>query len=398
MNSYSIQNSISPFQFLARNTQRFNHALVSDNTGIQKIAPDQNQPAVNNSPEKIIENQIIQGIQKSIGADSLSPANTNHTDFSPDKVADRILAFVNKTIGQLKNSDPNFDQDKFLSQVKQGIDTGFSDARDALNSVGLLKGQIKENLDVTYTKIQDGLSKFDLFNQTSASSVSELQGFSAQLKQSAEIEVVTKEGDVIKIRLNQSASVDQSGGNIQQNGISASAFQSNSEKNANFSVTVDGNLNENEQKSLRNLLSQMDQVGQDFFSGNTKSALNHVQQIGLDTQQIASFSMSLTMEKSVQAVAAYQQVRFPEQKIDPEQIKQAVDFFSHARDLLKTAQSALDPFENQMLAFTDLFNAVQQIGIQNNIDPNTSVTDSSLQQIIKPLGESVLQNEKPISA
>ena len=397
MNSHSIHNSISPFQFLARNTQRFNHALVSDNTGIQQLAPYQNQPALNSSPEKIIENQIIRGIQKAIDADNLSSANTNNTDFSPDKVADRILAFVNKTIGHLKNSDPNFDQDKFLSLVKQGIDTGFSDAHNALNSVGLLKGQIKENLDVTYTKIQDGLSKIDLSNQASSSSVSELQGFSAQLKQTAEIEVVTKEGDVIKIRLNQSALVDQSGANIQQNGISASAFQSNSENNANFSVTVNGNLNENEQKSLKNLLSQMDQVGQDFFSGNTKAALNHVQQIGLDTQQIASFSMSLTMEKSIQAVATYQQVRLPEQKIDPEKIKQAIDFFSHARDLLKTAQSALDPFENQMLAFTELFNAVQQVGIQNSIDPNTPATNSSLQQIIKPLGESVLQNEKMIS-
>lgn len=396
MNTHSIHTSISPFQFLARNTKQFNHDRVTENKGIQQSLPEANQPALSSRPDKIVENHVVHGIQKAIGADSVSSAKIDDTDFSPEKVADRILAFVNKAAGQLKNSDPNFDQDMFLSQIKQGIETGFSQARDALDSLGLLNGQIKQNLDTTYSKIQDGLSKLDLTDQVLASPVSQLQGFSAQVKQAAEIEVVTREGDVIKIRLNQSASVDQVGVAIQQDGASASVFQSNSESSSGFSVTVDGNLNEDEQKSLKKLLNQMDKVGQDFFKGNIQAAFSHVQQIGLDTQQISSFSMSLSMEKSIQAVAAYQQVSSPDQNIDPEQIKQAVDFFSHARDLLKTAQSALAPFDNPMLAFSDLFNAVQQVGIEQNIDPKTTTANSSLQQITKPLAEAVLQTEKPV--
>ncbi len=263
-----------------------------------------------------------------------------------------------------------------------------------MDHLGALNGQTKQNLDDTYSKIQEGLSKLESADQTTSSSLTQLQGFSAQINQAAQIEIITKEGDVIKIRLAQSASVDNSAASSEQNGTSVSAFQSNTASSSSFSVTVDGNLNEDEQNSLKKLLNQMDKVGQDFFNGNIQSAFKHAQHIGLDTQQIASFSMNLSMEKSVQAVAAYQQAGLPDQKIEPAQIKQAADFFSQARDLLKTAQSALEPFENPKLAFNDLFNAVQKVGIEKNTE--TTADTLPLQHIIQPLAEAVLQNVKTI--
>ncbi len=397
MNIHSIHTPTLPFQFLARQANQFNHDLATENRGSQRSRPDINQPALTGRHEKIVENQLVNGIQKALGgADSVSLTKLDASDFTPEKVADRILAFVNKAAGQLKNADPNFDQDKFFSQVKQGIETGFSEARDALDHLGVLNGQIKQNLDDTYSKIQEGLSKLESADQASSSSVTQVQGFSAQSSQAAQIEIVTKEGDVIKIQLDQSASVNNTAVSSEQNGTSISAFQSNSDSTSNFSVTVDGNLNEDEKKSLKNLLSQMDKVGQDFFSGNIQSAFKHAQHIGLDTQQIASFSMNLSMEKSVQAVAAYQQVSLPDQKIEPAQIKQAADFFSQARDLLKTAQSALEPFEKPILAFNDLFIAVQQLGIEKNTSAKTPEDTLPLQHIIQPLAEAVLQNDKTV--
>ncbi|MFI3186644.1 MAG: DUF5610 domain-containing protein [Methylococcaceae bacterium] len=394
MNIHSIHTSTSPFQFLARQANQLNHDRVTENKGAQRFSPEINQPALTNRHEKIIENQLINGIQKVLGADSISLTKLDVSDFTPEKVADRILAFVNKAAGQLKNADPNFDQDTFFSQVKQGIETGFSQARDALDHLGVLNGQTKQNLDDTYSKIQEGLSKLESADQTTSSSLTQVQGFSAQINQAAQIEIITKEGDVIKIRLAQSASVDKSAASSEQNGTSVSAFQSNAASSSSFSVTVDGNLNEGEQNSLKKLLNQMDKVGQDFFNGNIQSAFKHAQHIGLDTQQIASFSMNLSMEKSIQAVAAYQQVGLPDQKIEPAQIKQAADFFSQARDLLKTAQSALEPFENPKLAFNDLFNAVQQVGIEKNTETTADILP--LQHIIQPLTEAVFQNVKTI--
>ncbi len=232
----------------------------------------------------------------------------------------------------------------------------------------------------------------------STAPVTQLQGISAQINQSAEVEIVTKEGDVVKIRLAQSASNSQSSVNIQKDGLTANAFQSSSESSSKFSISVDGNLNEDEQNAVKKLLKQIDSVGQDFFNGNVQDAFNHAQKIGLDSEQLASFSVDLSFDKSVQAVSAYQQTALPDQQVEPDKIKQAADFFGQARDLLKTAQSALQPFENPLSAFNTLFDAVTQLGTDQNSGAKPADNSQTLQKIINPISESVLGNEKPVSA
>jgi len=396
MNTNSIRTAISPFLFSTRNGNQFNrlHTAQTPNNAPSKLEKDQSSFVKN--PGKIAENQVLSGLQKAIGSDDNAVVEADDTEFNPEKLADKILKFVKKTYGQLQHDDPNFDKDKFFSQIKQGLETGFSDAKEALGKLGLLAGQTQQDIDAAYTKIQDGLTKLESKAQAPVASTAELQGFSAQISQSADVEIVTKEGDVVKIRLAQSAANSQSAVNIQQDGQTASAFQISSESSSNFSVTVDGNLNEDEQKALKKLLKDMDSVGKDFFNGNVKDAFNHAKQIGLDNEQIASFSMSLSMEKSVQAVAAYQQISLPDQKVDSGKLKQAADFFNQARELLQTAKSALKPFENPLSAFNALFEGATELGATNP-QPKPVEGESSLQQIVKPLSQSILGTDSAAS-
>jgi len=396
MNTNSIRTAISPFLFSTRNANQFNrlHTAQTPNNAPFKLEKD--QPSWVKNPEKIAEKQVLSGLKKAIGADDNAVVKADDTEFNPEKLADKILKFVKKTYGQLQHDDPDFDKAKFFSQIKQGLETGFSDAKEALGKLGLLAGQTQQNIDAAYAKIQGGLSKLESKAQAPVASSAELQGFSAQISQSADVEIVTKEGDVVKIRLAQSASNSQSAVNIQQDGQTASAFQISSESSSNFSVTVDGNLNEDEQKALKKLLKDMDSVGKDFFNGNVKDAFNHVKQIGLDNEQIASFSMSLSMEKSVQAVAAYQQISLPDQKVDSGKLKQAADFFTQADELLKTAKSALKPFENPLSAFNALFDGVVELGATTP-QPKPAEGEPSLQQIVKPLSQSILGTDSAAS-
>jgi len=386
MNTQSVHSSVSPLQCLTQKFSPFNR--ISDS--------EINQPSFNHKPQKIVENQLARGIEKAMGADKILPSRSADTEFHPDKVADNILAFVNQTYGKLQNTVPDFDKAGFFSQIKQGIETGFSEARDALEQLGLLHGSLKDGLDAAYAKIQKSLSKLEAGNPPSAASITNLQGFSAQIKESAEIQIVTKQGDIVKIRLAQAASNRQSAATIEQNGITANSLRNHSESSSDFSVSIEGNLNEDEQKSLNNLLKQMEEVGQNFFNGDIGTAFDHAQKIGLDTEHLAGFSMSLSMEKSIQAVAAYQQAGFPDQQIEPDKLKQAADFFSQARELLKSAESALVPFENPLAAFNVLFDAVNQMGKDQKPEQKPAEGIALLQQIIKPLGESLLENGKAV--
>jgi hypothetical protein len=65
--------------------------------------------------------------------------------------------------------------------------------------------------------------------------------------------------------------------------------------------------------------------------------------------------------------------------------------------LLKSAQSALQPFQDPLSAFSDLFAAVNQLGTTTDTaDPKPAESPSTLQQLIKPLGETVLGTDQPV--
>lgn len=131
----------------------------------------------------------------------------------------------------------------------------------------------------------------------------------------------TREGDVVTISFSQSSSSSRSALQVQQGDSSLQAFQESDSENSGFSISIEGNLNRDEQKSLQKLMKKMHKVSNAFFHGNGKAALKHALKLGFNDQQIAGFSMDLSMQKSVQAVAAYQQTSVPQQNVQPDLLR-----------------------------------------------------------------------------
>lgn len=344
--------------------------------------------------QKIVDNKLIYALEKVVGSENVSISALNPDDYTPENVADRVLGFVNQAMGKLENTQPNYDKAAFLSAVSKGIDEGFADAREFLQGLGALEGQIEEDIDTTYSLIQDGLAKLDGSQLKSASASMELQSFSAQMSRSAQVEVRTKEGDIIKIALDHSAASSRSDFNLSQEGVNISGYQSSLSSSSNMNIEIEGDLNSDETKELKHLLEQMDTVGKDFFSGNTQSAFDHAGKIGLKGNSIASFSMNLDMTKSVQAVAAYQQASIPDQNVQPDHIKQVSDFFNRAQDLLETAKSALTPFEDPMVSFQDLFAAVNQANTSAQETEKVMAPEQAMSEMIMPLSQAIFTNDQ----
>ena len=54
--------------------------------------------------------------------------------------------------------------DKFVQVIGGGIQTGFTEAREILDGLGVLEGDIETNIDKTYSIIQEELAAFrDLY-------------------------------------------------------------------------------------------------------------------------------------------------------------------------------------------------------------------------------------------
>ena len=396
MYTQSFSPSFSRFHSLART---LNHSLPAQQSRqAGSTEPGVPRPVSGERFQKVVDRHLLDTLEKAIGVEGISLNELNPDDFTPGKITDRVLEFVNQAFGQLQNSQSNFDKEAFFSQVRQGIDTGFKDARDILTGLGVAGGRIGDNIDATYDQIQQGLLKLESGDQTQATSSLALQSQAAEFNRSAQIEIMTQEGDVIKIGLAQSVSKNQSVFNIEQDGATLSGFQSNFSSSSSLTVSIEGNLNEDEQASLKHLLKQMDKVGHAFFKGDVQAAFHHAGRLGIDGATIAGVSMNLETSRSVQAVAAYQQTRLPEQNVQPDSIKQVSDFFNQAREMLKTARSTLATFENPLSAFNDLFAGVNQAGLENSDKLHSEVSSPLMNQLIKPLGQSILNDEQSIKA
>ncbi len=131
--------------------------------------------------------------------------------------------------------------------------------------------------------------------------------------------------------------------------------------NSDFNLSIEGDLNAEEQQSISELLKAMSQVSQDFFQGNVNAAFSQAQNLGLETEQIAGFSMEMNSQKSVQAMAAYQQTKMPEQNVDTNLLSQASDFLAQAKKSMAETKAAVDSFAAPEKSFTDMFAGVGQM-------------------------------------
>lgn len=85
-------------------------------------------------------------------------------DTSPQATADRIVAFATNFYQQFREQNKDLSEEdalgQFMEKIGGGIDQGFAEAREVLDGMGQLQGKVKEDIDSTYTLIQQGLTSF----------------------------------------------------------------------------------------------------------------------------------------------------------------------------------------------------------------------------------------------
>ncbi len=367
-----------------------NHNLSSpDESG---SIPDQDRRLV--SPHKLVNHQLFNRLEKNVNTGGLRSQKVNTDEFSPTAIADRIIGFVAQGLGNYRNARPEADDSGYFSQVRQGIEQGFSDARDILRSLGLFQKQVVDEIDETYSLINEGLDRLQQAVQQSTNqnitSSAQYQGVAVKSSRTTEISIQTKEGDSVTISLNQSFESGRSGYQFETGGIRISEFEKHRSYNSILNISVDGNLNDKELKEVNHLLKKINKVANRFFHGNVKGAFRHALKLGLDTSQISSFSVDLTTEKSIQAVTAYQQTSQNGQgDTSISLIKQAADFINGAKELLNQSYSALNSFEDPKSSFSELFKEIGQLANDNSKNHRAIEDQQSFGQIVDHLADSI---------
>ncbi|WP_250657638.1 DUF5610 domain-containing protein [Alkalimarinus coralli] len=309
---------------------------------------------------KILEQELevqFTGARSSQVTSSFAPA------FQPpsvDDVANNVLGFVEDRIKQEADAGASPERlDDLLSQAREGVEIGFGQAREQIESLGLMTDELDNDVNQSFQKINTGIDGFvdtyvnggaaeslvdanDEAEQalTSPSATSKDKGneqvddkqttndqvnaadrgvanrnsginagyssFSS-LSERAAIQITTQDGDVVSFNLEQiQASFERGELSSDRFGFESSQLVGQYQS-GQYSYSVDGELDEGEIQALNDLMLQIEGMSEQFFSGDFQGAFQSALELGFDGQEIAGFSVNLS-QTSVQQVSAYQQI------------------------------------------------------------------------------------------
>lgn len=269
-------------------------------------------------------------------------------DYTPEKVAGRILSFIEQRLQseQAAGADPS-KLKGLLEQARSGVEKGFAEARKILDGMGVLQGKVASDIDDTYQKIQDGFSDLDKrFNPDAAlvEGSTNIAAYSERFAAQAEtfdMEVTTRDGDRLRISIAQaSANWSQSGVVASSNGNGSSVVassQSGSMQIGGWQVSVEGELDDEERAALEKLFGQVQDLSNKFYAGDLSGAFDRAMALEMDGEQLASMSLRLTQTTVRQATDAYSAVAQ-----DGGQAASAVNssLIDYAQGLLEALRSA----------------------------------------------------------
>ncbi len=140
--------------------KQFNAAILQANYEVSL--------STKNEPQALIYKAAIEAINEELaeelGDNAIERGYESGLDVSPEATAQRIVDFSTGLFELYKQNNPELEPDaqleRFLEVIGGGIDQGFGEARDILDGLGVLEGEIEENVDRTYTLVQEGLATF----------------------------------------------------------------------------------------------------------------------------------------------------------------------------------------------------------------------------------------------
>ena len=104
-----------------------------------------------------------------LGPGAIQSAVDSGLDVSPEATAERIVNLSTAFFSAFREQHANESDEEalagFLTTIREGIDRGFSEAREILDGLQVLSGDIAANIDSTYDLVQEKLLAFeDSFN------------------------------------------------------------------------------------------------------------------------------------------------------------------------------------------------------------------------------------------
>ena len=110
--------------------------------------------------------------------------------------------------------------------------------------------------------------------------------------------IVTQEGDVVRLRIKVSDSVNAAAADGTTDGTQVAQLAVDARSSVKISFHVDGNLNADELAAIRNVVEQVGALADQFFAGDVPAAFAAAQDLNIDGSQLAKVGLRMSVRES----------------------------------------------------------------------------------------------------
>lgn len=308
----------------------------------QDSAQDQPTQALSN-----LQNKALDALAKAIpGMDAAGLRRSSAEDYTPDKIADRISSYVAAGLQNARAQGKSEEEVQALYEsAVEGVEKGFAEAKEILDSLQVLNGSIAEQVAETEQKTFDALDAISPGRQssesagvTSASAVGVAAAERYQRADDFQLSLQTREGDRIQVSFSRDFAAQASlAMAADDQGNAALSLDVSRSESSGFYFSVQGDLSADELEAVQNLIHDVGDVANEFFNGDVQKAFDQVSGIAFDSSQLSSMKLQMTRTEQYSAAQRYQQTQ---NLSNPEQVKSG-QLLGHLSNALN--QSAQDP-------------------------------------------------------
>jgi hypothetical protein len=283
---------------------------------------------------------------------------------SAESTAENILSHVQKGLDALKANGASQEQiDARLEAAKEGIATGYAQAREMLEGMGMMDDALAADIDRGETLVNEGISSMaagdipallasdesdtvastdaaDTEEPTSSINTPTYSAAAMRTSNNMSLEVITQDGDRVTVDFSQrQGSLEMRAGGLS---VSASAF---SEK---WDMEVRGNLDDGEVAALEELFADVQKLSETFFGGDLGAALEEAMSLGFDGNELASMSLNLRQQSFSNVSRAYGQAgpSMPTERLESQRSNIADYVDSYMKAIDKASPSLSNPLSN----------------------------------------------------
>ncbi len=207
--------------------------------------------------------------------------------FDFESIVKNVLDFVQGAVKKAKVDGKNDDELKsMLDGARKGVLQGIDEASEELKGMGAFNSDIEDGIEKSREGIFKGLDDFEkeLFEEKSPKALAISAAQFVSLSNQAEYAFTTAEGDEVVISFSDAyaqdaASVAQKGNDY------GMAYGTKSSHEVSFSIKVNGELNEEEQQAINDMMEDIRNVSDSFFGGEYDEAFDLAKSLSLNSDQ-----------------------------------------------------------------------------------------------------------------